>query len=323
MTGRHGFSLSSRVVMINGLIFALGTLLLTLSPATVSARPLLSEMVLLAVGLGLMMCANALLVRNTLRPLERLATALDHGRVTDPIERVHVPRAGIARRMATSVNDLIARIEQGQREQQLATLTAQEAEAARIARELHDGVGQSLTAVLLEVSALADGPGPVAPEALDDVREGTRTCLEEVRAVARQLRPHALEDLGLRSAVVALAARLFEHTPVHVTRTIEPGLPELSEAVELVVYRVAQEALTNVARHASASAVELVLEQGDGGVWLRVRDDGVGIPAGAGGVGLRGMRERAALVGGRLAVTPVPGRGTEVALWVPAGGAAR
>ncbi len=320
MTGTHGFSLSSRVVMINGLIFALGTLLLTFSPATVSASPLVSEMALLAVGLGLMMWANALLVRSTLRPLERLAAALDQGRATDPIERMHVPRRGIARRIATSVNDLIARIELGQREKQLATLTAQEAEASRIARELHDGIGQSLTAVLLELSALADNAEPVPAAALAGVREGTRDCLEEIRDVARRLRPHALEDLGLRSAVVALTAQLFDHHPVHVTRSIDVGLPELGDAVELVVYRVAQEALTNVARHAQATTVEVALERTDNGVLLRVADDGIGTPSGAGGTGMRSMRERATLVEGRLRVGPGPEGGTEVSLWVPARG---
>lgn len=313
----HGFSLSTRVIAINGLLFGLGTALLAFSPATVSSRPLWSEVIVLAVGLSVMFVANGLLVGGSLRPLDRLVGQLDRARTTDPIERVPVPRAGISRALAESVNDLLGRIESGQRDSSLAALAAQEAERARIAQELHDGVGQSLTAVLLELGALADRADPGTAAALAGVRETTRASLDEVRGVARQLRPHVLEDLGLRSALAALTTELFAHGDTHVRRGITPGLPELDDAVELVVFRVAQEALTNVARHAQAQTVELSLNRVGLDVVLTVSDDGVGIPRDAAGTGVRGMRERAALVAGSLEIGRRDGGGTQVRLVVP------
>jgi two-component system sensor histidine kinase UhpB len=315
MISTHGFSLTSRVVLINGLLFGLGTALLALSPATVSQQPLLSEIVVLVVGLSVMILANTLLVGASLRPLDRLVGQLDRARTTDPIERVPVPSTGIAHQLALSVNDLLGRVESGQRASNIAALAAQEAERARIAQELHDGVGQSLTALLLEIGVLAETQP--TPEAMERLREGTRSSLDEVRAVARQLRPHVLEDLGLRSALSALTTDLFTHGNTHVRRGIMPGLPELDDSVELVVFRVAQEALTNVARHAQAQTVELSLGMRGADLVLTISDDGVGIDRDADGTGLRGMRERALLVGGALDVRRRAGGGSTVTLTVP------
>jgi two-component system sensor histidine kinase UhpB len=315
MISTHGFSLSSRVVLINGLVFGLGTALLALSPATVSQQPLLSEIVVLVVGLSVMIFANTLLVGASLRPLDRLVGQLDRARTTDPIERVPVPSTGIAHQLATAVNDLLGRVESGQRAGNIAALAAQEAERARIAQELHDGVGQSLTALLLEIGVLEETQP--TPEAMERLREVTRSSLDEVRGVARRLRPHVLEDLGLRSALAALTTDLFTHADTHVRRGIMPGLPELDDATELVVFRVAQEALTNVARHARARTVELSLGMRGADLVLSIGDDGVGIGPDADGTGVRGMRERALLVGGALDLGRRAGGGTTVRLTVP------
>ncbi|QIX27376.1 sensor histidine kinase [Nocardioides sp. JQ2195] len=318
MLSAHGFSLSSRVIAINGLLFALGTALLAFSPATVSSRPLWSEVIVLVVGLAVMIVANGVLVGGTLRPLDRLVTQLDRVRSTEPVERLPVPRSGLGHDLAESVNDLFARIDTARRDSSLAALAAQEAERARIAQELHDGVGQSLTAVLLELGAIVEQADPDTAAALTGVRETTRASLDEVRGVARQLRPHVLEDLGLRSALVALTTELFSHGETHVRRGIMPGLPALDDPVELVVFRVAQEALTNVARHARARTVELTLNQVGTDVVLTVRDDGIGIAPGAVGTGVRGMRERATLVDGQVEIGRRDGGGTQVRLVVPA-----
>jgi two-component system sensor histidine kinase UhpB len=321
MARAHGFSLSTRVILINGVLFAAGTAVLAFSPATVSYEPLLSEVVVLAVGLSVMILANALLVRAALAPLDRLVEQLDHARTTDPIERVPEPGSGLARRMAVAVNDLLGRIESGQRASSVAALAGQEAERARIAQELHDGVGQSLTAIMLEVGLLAETASEPAATALRGLRESTRAALDEVRGVARQLRPHVLEDLGLHSALAALTTDLFTHGKTHVKRAIAPGLSPLDDTVELVLFRVAQEALTNVARHAEARTLELSLTQRGREMVLVVADDGRGIRHGADGTGLRGMRERAALVGGHLDVRRREGGGTVVTLVVPVAGA--
>lgn len=317
MLSVHGFTLSSRVIAINGALFALGTAVVAFSPATVSSRPLLSEVIVLAVGLGVIIVANAVLVGGTLRPLENLVGQLDRARSTDPGERLPLPESGISRQLGISINDLLARRDAGQRDSSLAALAAQEAERSRIAQELHDGVGQSLTAVLLELGALAGQSPRDTPGAVERAREMTRAALDEVRGVARQLRPHVLEDLGLRSALAALSSELFAHSATHVRRGVLPGLPVLDDAVELVVFRVAQEALTNVARHAQAGTVTVNLGQVGTTIVLTIEDDGVGIPTDATGSGVRGMQERAALVGGTVDIGRRDGGGTRVRLVVP------
>jgi two-component system sensor histidine kinase UhpB len=133
-----------------------------------------------------------------------------------------------------------------------------------------------------------------------------------------------LEQLGLVSALTELSRRFADQSGIPVRPSFAEGLPRLSDAAELAVYRVAQESLTNVARHAGASAVEVSLQPGAGSVVLRVSDNGRGIGENAdvnGHGGVRGMRERALLVGGALAVKPARGGGTEVRLEVPAGDA--
>jgi two-component system sensor histidine kinase UhpB len=315
----HEFSLSARVVLTNGVVFALATAVLAVSPATVSSPPVSSELFVLLIGLGVLIVANSVLVRSALVPLDRLVDDLERARSTGPTRRVPVPDTGIASKLASAINDLLARIERAQRDADATALAAQESERSRIAQELHDGVGQSLTAILLELGPLSEqAPEPTA-SALRRIREQTRASLDEVRTAARRLRPHVLEELGLRSALAALTTDLFGNTTVHVRRGVTSQLPELDTAVETVLFRVAQEALTNVARHAGAATVWLTMSMHGTDATLTVADDGQGIRSGADGTGLRGMRERAALVGGTLEVCPRDGGGTRVTLTVPTG----
>lgn len=186
----------------------------------------------------------------------------------------------------------------------------------RIARELHDEIGQSLTAVLLALKRVADRAPDDLRDELHGVQETVRSSLDEVRQVARRLRPGVLEDLGLQSALSALVAEFTETAGVPVTRSAGRNLPELDADVELVLYRIAQEGLTNVARHAGASRVELTLDASWDSVTLVISDDGGGGVVRE-GAGIRGLRERALLIGAELGITSVPGRGTEVRLTVP------
>ncbi|WP_269801751.1 helix-turn-helix transcriptional regulator [Nocardioides allogilvus] len=198
--------------------------------------------------------------------------------------------------MAQGVNGLLLRLANAQRAGDARALAAQEAERHRIAQELHDEVGQSLTVVLLGLKQVEGrAPADLVPE-LAAVRESARAGLDDVRRVARRLRPGVLDDLGLTSALAALTTDFAAHSAASVRRSFTPGLPALSPEAEVVIYRVAEEALTNAARHADAREVELSLQRLGGSVVLEVRDDGRGFEGLAEGSGLMGMRERAALV---------------------------
>jgi two-component system, NarL family, sensor histidine kinase UhpB len=172
---------------------------------------------------------------------------------------------------------------------------------------------------MLQVESLAAVIPDARREQLDELRETARQGTEDVRRIARRLRPETLEDLGLQSALAVLVGRIGEQAHIRISRHLDPHLP-LSEQQELVVYRVAHEALTNVARHATAERAHLRLERDGIYAVLIVRDDGRGLDPGARSSphGIRGMRERAMLIGAELAIGPAPGgRGTEVKLTIP------
>lgn len=308
-----------RVCATNGLVFALGTTALALSPATVSARVLASEALVLGVGLTVMLLANALLLRRSLSPLDRLARRMDDVDLLRPGSRLPEAGAGAAARLNRTFNAMLARLEAERGASTRAALAAQEAERARIARELHDEVGQNLTAVLLGISRVAArAPGPLADE-LRALGETVRSGLDDVRVIARRLRPGVLSDLGLISALNELATDVADHTGITIRRGVAPGLPELSAEAELVIYRVAQESLTNAARHSAATTASLTLSRQGNAVLLQVADNGRGIGRATEGSGMLGMRERALLIGAQLAIGPRAGGGTEVRMLVPLG----
>jgi two-component system, NarL family, sensor histidine kinase UhpB len=221
------------------------------------------------------------------------------------------------RELADAFNDMLERLENERRESARRAVRAQEAERRRLARELHDELGQSLTGVLLQIDQAIRTPRAAD---LEDAREGARRTLDDVRRIARDLRPDLLVELGLQSALNALATRLTRQCGVVVDRHLDQNLPALGADAEVVLYRVAQEALTNVARHAGATRVTVELAHTDGVVTLTVDDDGRGVPAHVGheARGITGMRERALLVHGRLRVGRAPIKGTRVRLEVPA-----
>jgi two-component system sensor histidine kinase UhpB len=313
---RPARSLFRRIVLINGLVFTVGTLVLALSPATVSSRVQLAEIPVLTVGLAVILTANALLLRRSLAPIDALTRVMARVDLLRPTDRLAEGGNGDLTRLIGTFNAMIDRLEAERTASSAHALAAQEGERQRIARELHDEIGQSLTAVLLALKRVADrAPGELRDE-LRGVQETVRSSLDEVRQVARRLRPGVLEDLGLQSALSALVAEFTETAGVPVTRSAGRGLPELDADVELVLYRIAQEGLTNVARHAGASRVELTLDASSDSVTLVISDDGGGGVVRE-GAGIRGMRERALLIGAELGITSVPGRGTEVRLTVP------
>jgi two-component system sensor histidine kinase UhpB len=311
-------SLLWRVFALNAAVFVVGTAVLALSPAPVRLPVTATEAVLLSVGLLAILLVNLVLVRRSLAPLERLAGAMRRVDLLAPRQRLPVSGPAEIRELVAVFNDMLDRLERERRESGRRALAAQEAERKRIARELHDEVGQSLTAVVLLLKRLADrAPADLRADVVE-AQEAARESVDDVRDVARQLRPEALDDLGLVSALAALTVRFSAQTGIRVNRAIDAGLPRLDDDAELVIYRIAQESLTNVARHADASSVELRLERTARGVALRVVDDGTGIRSRDGsGYGLRGMRERALAIGAALSIAEARRGGVEVMLEVP------
>jgi two-component system sensor histidine kinase UhpB len=307
-----------RVFGTNAAVLALAFLALVFAPVTVSVPPTAIELVVLAVGLVCLLALNLALLRPAFRPLDELVETMRGHDPLSPGKRVRVSGGPAVVALAQTFNEMLDRLESERRDSARRALLVQEGERQRIARELHDEVGQTLTGVMLQVEGLAGRIPEELREQLDELRETARHGTEEVRRIARRLRPEALEDLGLESALAALAAAIGEQAQLRIERRLEPGLP-LSQEQELVVYRIAQEALTNVARHADAREVQLHLERTDGRAILTVRDDGGGLPPGAfrSSQGIRGMRERAMLIGAQLTIGKPAAGGTEVQLSIP------
>ena len=299
-----------RVFAINAAVLTAAMLALVVSPLTVSFPVALTELVVLAAGLIALLVVNLALLRRVFAPLDRLSRFMREVDPLRPGSRVPLTDGDpeIAE-LTGAFNEMVERLESERRDSALRALAAQESERRRIALELHDEVGQALTAAMLRLDRVD----------VEAAKEGLRTALEEVRDIARRLRPEALDDLGLRNALRALVASVARDARIDITPEIEADLPPLSPEQELVVYRVAQEALTNAVRHADAGALRFSLRRGRGAVLLKVEDDGRGFDPALvpGASGIRGMRERALLVRARLEVDSSPGRGTAVTLRTP------
>jgi two-component system, NarL family, sensor histidine kinase UhpB len=312
-------SLFWRVFVTNAALLVVAAVVLGVSPITVSWPIALTEAVVLTLGLVAMLVANALLLRPAFEPLERLARRMGDVDLLRPGQRFAVAARGEILALVEAFNQMLARLEAERRESGRRAVAAQEAERKRVASELHDEVGQAMTAVLLVLARLQDAVVPERRQELADAQEAIRGSLEEVRRIAQELRPELLEHLGLVSALTALARAFSARTGIEVECRFAADLPKLDRDVELAVYRIVQESLTNVARHAGAARVWLSMEPQQGGVVARVVDDG---RAGHGslreGGGLRGMRERAMVVGGGLAITAARTGGVEVRVDVPA-----
>jgi two-component system sensor histidine kinase UhpB len=309
-----------RVFTVNAVVFGLAVFILIESPATVSNPIKRSELVALIAGLVITLAIDLLLLRLVLTPLRRLAILMGDIDPMRPGQRAMV-RNWMSTEMITlsrAFNTMLDRIEAERRDSAHRALAAQEAERLRIARELHDEIGQTLTAVALRAERAA-GELPTQSQALGEIVDTVHHSLDDLRRIARELRPEALDDLGLIDALISLCLRMERQGAKRVLRELQGPMPPLSPEVELVIYRVAQEALTNAFRHADASQVRVWLRRADEGLVLSVSDDGRGLPSPlpAHTNGLAGMRERAILIAGRLEIDSPPGAGVEVRLTVP------
>jgi len=316
-------SLYWRIFGLNAVVLGSATALLLWAPVTVSVPVLLTEAVILVGGLAVMLVANAALLRIGLAPLDRVTRLMTTVDLLRPGQRLPVRGGGEVAELVSAFNSMLERLERERVASSASAILAQEGERRRIAQELHDEVGQSMTAVLLALKRASDEASEPLRGELQQAQEITRESLDEVRRLVHRLRPGVLDDLGLVSAVTSLTTEFATHTGLRVVRRFDPDLPELGHETELVIYRVAQESLTNAARHAEARSVEVILRAVGSGVVLEVSDDGRGIGAAQEGAGLRGMRERALLIGAMLDISGpdenrATGRGTRIRLTVPA-----
>ena len=203
-------------------------------------------------------------------------------------------------------------------------IRAHEEERALLARELHDDVTQRLAVLAIQVGrAELAAPGGPPAEAMQTVRHGLVRLSEDIHALAYQLHPSVLEELGLAEALRAECERRLRQGRIAITVNLDPLPAVPGREVALCLFRVMQEALNNVARHAGARAASVTLKPMDGGLLLAIRDDGVGFDAANPGerrrLGLVAMRERVRLVNGTLDIESSPGHGTTVIAWVPVG----
>lgn len=195
-------------------------------------------------------------------------------------------------------------------------LIIQEEERKRISRELHDGVGQSLFSLLISLDRIIGGQGEQSD--LEKLRGDVSALMEEVRGLAWELRPSVLDDLGVKPAIRTFTENYTQHFGIKVDVDLQLA-SRLGTLKETVIYRVIQEALTNVAKYAGVESAEVRIEEREDDVEVCIRDEGAGFvrSAGENGVGLFSMEERAGSVNGHLAIQSVPGEGTTVRLIIP------
>jgi two-component system, NarL family, sensor histidine kinase UhpB len=314
-------SLFWQVFLVNAVLLIAAAVVLAVSPATVSFPVTRHQVVVLGLGLLAVLTANALLLHISLRPLRRLVRLMRRIDLLLPGQRL---RAGGARELRTVIetfNQMLDRLELERQSSSSRSVGGLEDERRWLATELHDQIGQGLTAQLFLLKNAIEDASPEVAARLVEVRELAHENLDEVRRIARQLRPTALDDLGLGYALDSLVDAFERSGSFEFVRKIELEPPRLAPAVELTLYRIAQEALTNAVRHADAGRVEIELAAIDEGrrVWLGVRDDGRGMVYAAEleSGGIRGMRERALAAEADFEIRSEPGSGTTVSVSVP------
>lgn len=313
-------SLLWRVFAANVVLAVAAVALLAWTPITVHRVATGRELAFLSIGLALMLAVDLVVLRRAFAPLQRLAAVMSAVTPGEPGRRAPAePRAGReVTALADALNAMLDRLEGERRASGRRALAAQEGERKRIARELHDEIGQTLTAIALRAErAAGEAASTDQTEALTEIARTALQSLADVQRIGRELRPEALDDLGLVNALIVLCTNADDPRRLRVRCDLQRDLPPLPPDVELVIYRVAQEALTNALRHSGGSEAIVSLRQAGSHVVLSVADDGRGAGAQVREGGLRGMRERAMLIDAELTIDSVGGRGTRIVLVVP------
>jgi two-component system sensor histidine kinase UhpB len=276
---------------------------------------------LLAMTVILALLLNILMLQRRFSPLDELIRQIEEIDPSDPAS-FEAPEEPVeeVERLAHAFAKLLERIEAERRRAGRLQLRAQEEERKRVARDLHDEVNQALTAILLRLEALTQIAPPRLREELAETKGLANQAMGELLQLARQLRPTALDDHGLVPAIEEQLRRFKAQYGIETSLSTEGQLDDLGSDQQLVLYRVTQEALNNVVRHARASSVSVQIARANGAVALEVADDGEGFVVGDEfrGLGLDGMAERARLVNGEFELEAAPGRGTILRLRVPA-----
>jgi two-component system, NarL family, sensor histidine kinase UhpB len=273
-------------------------------------------------GLVLVLALALMRLRRRFAPLEDLIEEMEKVDLSRPGPLLPDSLDGIGEteeveRIELAFLRMIRRLEAERRRAGSAALRAQEEERARVARDLHDEVNQSLTGLLLRLEAVREAAPPELEPELAETRTLANQAMRELLSLARQLRPTALDDLGLAAAIAGQVEQL-ERSGLTAELATEGDFSDLDDDVQLVVYRVAQESLTNAARHSEAQQIGVTLRRFGDAVELEVADDGRGFAfeQSERGLGIGGMRERALLIGAELTIESRPGEGTTVRLSV-------
>jgi two-component system sensor histidine kinase UhpB len=281
--------------------------------------------ILLATGTSALVFAiNMVVLRRRFNPLEKLIDEMEKVDLSQPGANLPPGIDGKAdseevERLELAFLRMMRRLEAERRRSSSAALRAQEEERARVARDLHDQVNQSLTGVLLRLEAARAEAPPALEAEISETSNLAHQAMDELLAVARQLRPTALDDLGLKAAIAGQVEQLGR-SGFEVSFDCEGDLGDLDPDTQLVIYRVSQEAVGNAIRHSEGGRIEVRIKRRPSGVELSVKDDGRGFSFAEAntGLGIGGMRERALLVGGELETESRPGSGTTIRLKVPA-----
>jgi two-component system, NarL family, sensor histidine kinase UhpB len=313
-------SLLAQVLAVNLLLVASTALLATVvvdahfTSLTRGREWLVFGLAVLATLMG-----NWLLLHRRFEPLDRVISAMERINLADPRGAVSAPpQTGSAevRRLDAAFRRMAARLEAERRDAGRAAIRAQERERQRIAQDLHDEVNQALTAVSLRLQATMEQAPPELQRELAETKRLSGKAMEELLALARQLRPAVLDDHGLLPALHSQVRDFGERTGMRASFVARGAVPKLSPEQQLAIYRVTQESLSNIAQHAEARSVDVELSF-VGRTLLTISDDGRGFSGPEnGGLGLVGMRERALLAGGKLSIYSRQGEGTRIELAV-------
>lgn len=279
-----------------------------------------TEMIMLMLAIALVLSLNIVLLRRQFAPLESLIDTMEEIDLSQPGQRAEISLTATEdiAELVDTFNQMIERLEDERRAKVRATVEGEEAERARVARDLHDEANQALTAVILRLQAAEEDAPPELAEQIREARELAGQAMEELLQVVRQLRPTTL-DLGLRNALSAQVSDFTDRTRIAADFSFEGDhTRRLGDDRELAIYRVVQEALSNIVQHADATHVAVTLEIADL-VVLTVQDDGKGFDPSSptGRFGVIGMRERAMLVNGLLEIESSPGAGTTLRMEMP------